>query len=68
MGEDEDGTSLCPQPHRLLLEKLADGVAQLALRLDANLDSAMQKRADAGYGLEVCICLPMKLHVFYLFQ
>ncbi|KAM7541532.1 hypothetical protein Aperf_G00000038674 [Anoplocephala perfoliata] len=53
VGEGEDGNSLHLQPRRLLLEKMADGVAQLALRLDANLDSAMQKRADAGYGLEV---------------
>lgn len=36
-----------------LPERLADGIAQLAVKFNANLDSAMQKRADAGYGLEV---------------
>ncbi|VDK35613.1 unnamed protein product [Taenia asiatica] len=35
-----------------LPERLADGIAQLAVKFNANLDSAMQKRADAGYGLE----------------
>ncbi|KAL5967447.1 GATOR complex protein MIOS [Taenia solium] len=36
-----------------LPERLADGIAQLAVKFNANLDSTMQKRADAGYGLEV---------------
>ncbi|KAM3187829.1 hypothetical protein ACTXT7_001526 [Hymenolepis weldensis] len=36
-------------PHRRMFpQKLADGVTQLALRLDANLDSLIQRRADAG--------------------
>ncbi len=32
---------------------VADSFNQLAERFDANLDSVIQKRADAGYGLEV---------------
>nr|CDS16421.1 WD repeat containing protein mio [Echinococcus granulosus] len=36
-----------------LSERFANGIAQLAAKFNANLDSAMQKRADAGYGLEV---------------
>nr|CDS34128.1 WD repeat containing protein mio [Hymenolepis microstoma] len=47
-----DGEAVVPSIHRHMFpQKLVDGVAQLALRLDANLDSLMQKRADAGYGL-----------------
>ncbi|KAL5112306.1 GATOR complex protein MIOS [Taenia crassiceps] len=36
-----------------LPERLTDSIAQLAAKFNANLDSMMQKRADAGYGLEV---------------
>ncbi|VDO03329.1 unnamed protein product [Rodentolepis nana] len=47
-----EGEAIVPSIHRHMFpQKLVDGVSQLSLRLDANLDSLMQKRADAGYGL-----------------
>ncbi len=52
MLSDDDGHERPPVAPNVP-KGVADSFNQLAERFDANLDSVIQKRADAGYGLEV---------------